>query len=139
MVPCNLKGVCFLWSCSDAPHVSFLLIEQNYFTLILSRRTKLLIRDYLSILQIEEVTVDGERRMSVQKKAVEIKVILFHALQTFKILSQLLCKTKPSLYVFMQGKVFVNLKALQNIFTGSENVLRGIKAFFSCVFKPLSP
>jgi hypothetical protein len=29
-------------------------------------------------LQIEEIKVDGERRMSVQKKAVEVKVILVH-------------------------------------------------------------
>jgi hypothetical protein len=66
---------------------------------------------YLSILQIEEVTVDGERRLSVQKKAVEMKVILFHALQTFKLLSQLLCKTKPSPYIyFLHSKVFCELK-----------------------------
>lgn len=34
----------------------------------------------LSVLQVEEIKVDGERKMSVQKKAVEVKVILVHAL-----------------------------------------------------------
>jgi hypothetical protein len=53
------------------------------------------------ILQIEEVTADGERKTSIQKKSVEMKVILFHPLEFVKLFSKLLCKnkTKPIFFV----------------------------------------
>jgi hypothetical protein len=51
---------------------------------------------FRSILQVEEVTVDGEKKTSIQKKVVEMKVIFFHSLQTVKLFSKLLCKNKTS-------------------------------------------
>jgi hypothetical protein len=41
----------------------------------------------LSVFQVEEIKAEGERKMSVQKKTVEVKVILVHAVQIFGILS----------------------------------------------------